>query len=238
MRRIFFLFFSILLVILSSCKNKDAEYDDISYYYNVPAIVGYDFTLNHTTLITPMETYLAPQLTRYFLTQIVDGDPLLLDFSINNDQEKYEGYIVLYELLYLTQLRKESSQATPNGESVAEGFNSPIENVLPYTFLKDSHYNHNVAFFGFVHANTVSASTRFVYEMTYDPDETAEIPTIYLRAKQTDAGIMPYEPFVYFYTFDLDNFLLERGKFNIMFKTGEDDGKELLEEWEGNPLNL
>ena len=237
MKKIFLTVLTVLLVVLSSCK-KEIERDDIEIFYNIPALLGYDFELKHTTLITPSGTYLAPQLTNLFINPLEDGDPFLTVYAINNDQEKFEGYTVLYELYDINILRKESSQATEGGESAEEDFKAPIQDMAPYTFIKDSHFNHNVAFFYFIHANNVSVSARFIYEMTYDPDEDSEIPTVYFRAKQVDAGIPPYEPFVYFCTFELDEFLLERGKINIMYKTGEENEKELFKEWEDNPLSL
>jgi hypothetical protein len=82
--------------------------------------------------------------------------------------------------------------------------------------------------------------------MTYDPDDTSEIPTVYFRAKESDKenGIFPNEPFIYFCTFDLNDFLLERRetekkiKINIKYKIGAENGIDVYKDWDDNPLEL
>jgi hypothetical protein len=230
----------ILILGLSNCKKNKTE--DIRDYM-LPAIVGYNFDLNHVTLKTPIETFLAPQLDQYFIFDLEDGDPLWVYLSVNYDQQPFEGHIGAFYVEYL-KIRKETPQATNGGESTTDDFGAPIEIFDAIAMINDKHFGNSVAFFLFTH--TVHGSNSFIYEMTYDPDETSDDHTysVYFRAKKDVAGVKPLDPFKYLCAFDLRDFLLEKRdaenkvKINIFFKTGEKDGEDIYDEYIHNPLEL
>ena len=229
------LFFSILMLGFWGCK-KD-KVDDIEIFEDIPAIAKFNFSLNLPTLITPSETLIAPQLLTNNTYYLLEGESLLISYFINKDQQPYEDYTTLWGELLITSLKKEKSQATDGGNSKTGDFDVAIEKIQPYAMID------NIAFFYFSH--TVFGSY-LVYEMTYDSDDASEIPTVYFRAKESDmdTGIYPVEPFIYFCTFDLNDFLLERRKtektikVNLKYKTGSEDGKDVYKDWDKNPLEF
>jgi len=232
-----FCFLGILMLGFWGCRKDKEKEDDIEVFMQVPAIAKYNFHLEQPTLITPFDTLIAPQLLTDNAFYSLEGLPLLISFYINYDQQSFEEYTTLWGDLGITPLKMEAARATNGGESETGDFDVSIEEIRPYAMID------NIAFFYFSHA---VFGTYLVYEMTYDPDDTSDIPTVYFRAKESDKdnGIFPLEPFIYFCTFDLNDFLLEcrnseeKLKVNIKYKTGTDDGKDVYNDWEGNPLEL
>ena len=233
MKKIFLL--SILMLGFWGCKKEKVESDDIEVFLDVPAIAKYNFSLEKPTLITPFDTFIAPQLLNDNLFYALEGAPLLVTYFINNDQQPFEKYTTLWGDLGVTKLKMEMIQATDGGESETGDFDVAIEKIQPYGMIS------NIAFFYFIHN---IFGTYLVYEMTYDPEDTAEIPTVYFRAKKSETGIRPIEPFIYFCTFDLNDFLVERRKtekkikVNIKFKTGTEDGKDVYKNCDDNPVEF
>ena len=223
---------------LLSCR-RDKE-ENIQYYY-LPSMVGYDVNMDVVTLITPFGTFLAPQLNDHYIFALMDGDALWTHIIVNWDDQHTEDYTTVVDIGYI-KLYKDIPQAVEGGKNTTDDFDAPIENVEPLALLFDNYFNNYVAFFVFTH--TVHGSTRFAYEMTYDPEDESDIPTIYFKAKEDDTGTLPIYAFEYYYAFDFKDFLLEREnpdkleKINIMFYTGTDMGEDVYKPWSGNPLEL
>jgi hypothetical protein len=235
MKKIFLM--SILMLGLWGCKKEKEKEDDIEIFVDIPAIAKYNFSLEQPTLITPFDTFIAPQLLTDYAFYDLEGEPLLITYFINYDQQPFKEHTTLWGELLFTRLKKKLIQATDGGESEAGGYDVAIEKIKPYAMIN------NIAFFVFNHSIFINY---LIYEMTYDPDDASDIPTVYFRAKESDKndGIYPYEPFYYFCTFDLNDFLVERRKtekkikVNIKFKTGTDNGKDVYKNMEGSPLEL
>ena len=235
MRRFFI--FIILMSGFWGCRKEKEKSDDIEVFMQIPAIARYNFSLSQPTLVIPFDTLIAPQLLTDNAFYLLEGLPLLVSFFINYDRQPFDEYTTLWGDLGFTPLKMEKAQATTGGESEKDGFDVSIDKITPYAMIDQ------IAFFYFTH--TVFG-IYLIYEMTYDPGDTSEIPTIYFRAKESDKdnGIFPNEPFIYFCTFDLNDFLLERRnsekmiKVNIKYKTGTENGKDVYKDWESNPLEL
>ena len=228
-------FLSILMLGFWGCKKDKEKEDDIEVFFDVPAIAKYDFSLEKPTLITPFDILIAPQLLTNNLFYELEGEPLLVTYLINNDQQPYKEHTTLWGELGVTQLKRETPKSTDGGESETGDYDVAIDKIKPYAMIA------NIAFFRFSHS---IFGTYLLYEMTYDPEDTAEIPTVFFRAKKSDTGIRPFEPFIFFCTFDLNDFLVERRKtekkikVNIKFKTGTEDGKDVYKNCDDNPVEL
>ena len=238
MKKSVFLYLSILMLCVFSC-NKDPD-PDIQGYYTT-AIVGYNSNLRVVTLITPLGTFLAPQLNEHHIFILNDGDALWTYIVVNWDEQPIEGQTVVEEVVY-SLLEKVVPQEVVGGVDLTDYFDAPIEKIDPLVLLIDKSFNNYVAFFIFTH--TVHGSTKYIYQMTYDPDEDSEIITVYFKAKEHDTGVLPMYAFQYFYAFDLKDFLWERRdsenkvSINIMYYTGTDFGEDIYEPWSGNPIAL
>lgn len=233
----------LLMFGLSGCYNKEPgdRYDD---YYNLAAIVGYDFDVNQPTLKTRAGLLLSPQLKEFFLDKIFTGDALFCNYiSINRDNQPIEEHTMIWDLDCII-LSKVTLQATEGGESASEDFTAPIEDLDAFDMIG------NVAFLLLFH--TAPGFQTYFYEMTYDPEEEptydpddgAEITTIYIRAKENGTDNNSITTFYRLCAFDFNNYVKAKKdsetklKIFIKLKTGEEDGKDVYRDWGGNPLDL
>ena len=236
MKKLVFSFLGIFILGLSGCKrDKGDTYDYYPPY--MPAIVGYNFDLSSPTLITSQGTFIAPQLGSVFYYQLFTGDALLVDIVVNRDQQPSEEYTVVWDLTY-SIVMNETPQATDGGVSAADDFDAPIDDMSAYDMVK------NVAFLFFFH--TAPGFQQYFYEMTYDPEQAAndDVPVVYFRAKKDGEDKNETVSFRRICAFDMDDFIKtykkseNELKIHVKFKIGEEDGKEIFKDWEGNPLTL
>jgi hypothetical protein len=234
MKKLILPILGILMLSLSGCNNDKG--DEIVRYPYVPAIFGIDWDLKQAILITPGETYLAPGLTSYYPYDLDEDDVLIVDIYINKTRQPQneKGYTTVM-INYLTPL----GMASPidENESNIENFES-IDSMV--CFARVSHGMMDVLYTAFCHNSTRYRA--FDYEITYDPDEVAEIPTLYVRAKGRGSpysssalaeGTYAFNMYDYYSTLEPD--AENKVRFNFKFKTGEDeDGKEIWEELQDN----
>ena len=210
--------------------------------YYIPAMIGYNYDFEVVTLITPIGIHLAPTLNPQFIYELEDGDALIALVEVNMDNQNIEGFITVKDVILFYKLDKFFPQATEGGKSAGEDFNFSIDDFYPVSFFIDKHFNNYVAIFEFV--KHVHRSNSFMYEMTYDPDDTDEIPSVYFRAKNVPDGVYQIENGQYLCAFDFADFFAERrdsgNKFevNFFFKTGEEGEKEIFEPFEENPVEI
>ena len=240
---IYFLLACFMHFLLAGCNNND---DFIVTMMEVPTIIGYDNDFKCVTLHTPMGIFMADVLNDLYIIDILPGDPLLSFFSVNYDKQQIQGYTSISHLDYALRLIKELPQATEDGKSTGEDFEDFIDKIDFIAMVSDKTLNNYVAFFKFTHnVHEDEEDVRFIYEMTYDPDEDSDIPTVYIRAKKmSDTGAFQAIPATFFYTFDLSNFLIERRdsdnklKVNIKYAYSIENSEFFYQYWSGNPLEL
>jgi hypothetical protein len=86
----------------------------------------------------------------------------------------------------------------------------------------------------------------FDFEMTYNADETDEIPTLSIRAKSKGQEYPSLVEMTHLHAFHMYDYLMSletnadnKLKLNIRFSTGMNaDGKEVWKPWSGNPLEI
>ena len=216
---------------LSGCI-KDG--DNITNYSPMLAVVGSTYSMQ-PTIETDIGTILAPDLMEHFYVDLFEGDALIVTFSIDYDNQPSTEYRTASNLQYVKIGR---SSPIPNSGSESGDFSTPIED------LGDIYLLGNTLFFAFIH--TAPGDQEFEYEMTYDREEDAAIPTIYLRAKKFGTGSIAEGTFPFLYAFDMRYFFMQykdsenNVKFNIKYKTGVNgDGTDKYNDWDdGNPITI
>ena len=247
MKNLVFPILGILMLGLSGCNDKG---DDIIRFPYVPAIFGIDPDLRQTIMITPGEIFLAPDLEEYYYWGLLDEDYVLIaDVLLNNTRQpkNEKGYrtVTMNNYILVNNGRK-----SPIGENERneDYINIPIERFPSIDsmicFARVAHEMMDVLYTAFYHKS--SRYRAFDYEMTYDPDETAEIPTLSVRAKgrgdfysssAPGEGIDAFNMHEYYTTLTRDS--ENKVRINFRFKTGEDeDGNEIWENMRGNPVTI
>lgn len=236
MKRIVFLFLSILIIGLSTCKKH--ENDKYITYYEIAAVVGYDSDYQSPMLFTSLGTFIAPQLQNVFLYYVENGDAILANMIFKDEQKTSMDNTVLVSLDYAL-VAKETPKSTDGGESAGSEFIASIDSIAPYDMVN------NVAFLLFFH--TAPVLQQYNYEMTYEPDQAAadDIPTVYFRAKENGKDDVNATKFIQrICAFNLNNFVdtykdpKNSLKINIKFYTGNKNGEDVYTDWKNNPLDL
>ena len=123
MKKIIFPFLGICMFVLSGCFKTGPN---VNYYSEEPAIVGLSDSFQ-PTLITQFGTFIAPDLQSKIFSDVMEGDALLTQFSVNLDQQPYTASDLEY-----FKIEKEYPRATTGGESSSDDYNFPIENMGLY----------------------------------------------------------------------------------------------------------
>jgi hypothetical protein len=229
-RTVFSLVCTLLLLGFSSCLKSG---DNISYYSDVPAIVGISSDTYQPTIITSSGTFLAPELQNVLYTELVEGDAVWAYFNVNYDQPTESGTYQAYNIS-VYKIATGWPQATGGGGSQAGNFDIPISNITVYDLVQ------NDLFIVFEHT-TVPTDQQMTYEMTYDGNDTSSEPVIYLRAKKdgsesaSSVGTLQY-PF----SFNMSSFFSthkdsnNKVKFKVKYKTGVDaNGNDQYSDYNG-----
>ena len=225
----------ILMLGLSGC-NKEKS-DDIVFFRDIPAILGYDRTIGQAILITPGETFLAPELGDYlYYGLLLEDDALMTYFYVNRSRQPRQDYrtVTMYDWTIVDVASPIEADESEIDKLV------PIDSMFCYAFVQ--HDRINVLYCGFYHKDTYFRT--FDYEMTFDDEETGDVPTLSVRAKEKGSQALTKASFWWVYAFDMYEYLdtLERDsenkvRLNIRFKTGEDDEEnEIWDDIKGNPL--
>jgi hypothetical protein len=217
MKKQFFPFVCMLMLGFSSCLDS---HDNISYYSDMPALIGISYETLQPTVITSLGTFLAPELQEHLYTELYEGDAVWTYFNVNYDQPTASGAHIAYNLS-LFKVDTGWAQATVGGESAAGNFNIAIENMQAVDVVN------NVVFFIFEHT-TVPRDQAMVYELTYDIDATSE-PEIYLRAKRDyKEGSESVGTLQHPFAFNMSSFFMKYKdannmvKFKIKYRAGVD----------------
>jgi len=209
MKRIIFPFLGMFMLVLSSCIKTGDSYQT---FQEVPAIVGLSNTFQ-PLLITQWETFIAPDLQDKIFNEIMEGDLLLIWFTVNyNKQPSAAEHVVVSDLQYI-KIGRGSPYATPGGESMTGDYNTPIEEM--YMFNR---FNKVGDYLLFVFGHTALIDQKFTYEMTYDPDNQNDIKVLYLRAKKVGEGSKTESSFLYPFAFNMSYFFNENKGANNMVK--------------------
>jgi len=234
MKKVVFPFLSILMLGLSGCLDKGG--DNYSSYSSVPAIVQIDYTTLQPVLITSLGKFIAPELQSALYTDLNEGDAILTNFSIYDNLQTSDENIIVSNVLWV-KIGQTSPRSTSGGGSSSDNFDlqnggMKIEGMDIYDIIQYD-YNKTVMFLVFTH--TTFSDQKFDYEMTYDYNENTDI---YIRAKKNGTASQVTATFSYLYAFDMSSYLMtlsQGGKkvsFNLKYKTGEEDGKDVYGEYE------
>jgi len=212
MKKIIFSFWGVVMLGLSGCIKKG---DNIQDFGITPAIVGFDIL--QPVIKTPYGTLYAPELQSAMLTMdLMEGNTILTTFTINYDQQPSTEYYTVSNMQWL-----KVEKGWPSTYEAGD-FNVPIEAMGVYDLVG------NILFFGFQH--TAPKDQVFIYEMTYDPESSDDIPVLYIRAKKVGTGTNASGVNAYAYAFDMSSYFYaahkdaqNKVKFTISYKTGVDD---------------
>jgi len=220
MKKAVFSFLVVLMLGLSGCFKKG---DNINNYDYVPALIdNFDFFIPVLKMAYPFP---GPVTSQDFIDKIgVDfhyGDAVIAFYEINFDIQPTTEYYTATKLQCVV-ITKSWTQPTPDGESMTDDFDHPIESMGLYGWVD------NYWFWGF-NQKDADEKDLFQYEMTYDSEQTGT-PVIKIRAMKSDNGSIPVRALdmsSFFWTYmDAD----KKVKFNVQFKTGVDDnGKDVYD---------
>ena len=213
-----------------SCEMQD----NIETFSNLPAIVVFDNKLLKPVLMTSLGIFYAQEIqTAYNSHEITVGNALLTNFSVNYGQQISSEYLTVSNLQWIP-IGKTIAQGTPEGESLAGIFNTPIEDMEVIYYIRYSK-NKGVLFCIFTH--TVPAEQVIDYEMTYNQDNTADYQ-ISIRAKQVGESSKPSTTNVTLYAFDISDFITTHKysdkivRINFRYKTGVDgEGNDIYQNY-------
>ena len=231
MKKSFFYLVCVLMIGFSSCEEVT---DNISYYRDVPAIVGISYGTFQPVILTSFGLFNAPELQSSIYTELEEGDAIWAYFYVNHDKPSKTGEFIAYDLLY-SKLATGRSLATTGGVSETGDFDIPIEKMWIADVIG------NIMFFVF--EQRLPRDQKMVYELTYDNDQTSE-PVIYFRAKKDyPEGKESVENFHYAFSFNMNSFFTKYKnsdgvvKFKIKYKTGVDsEGNEKYSNYNNGEL--
>ena len=231
MKKLVFPFLGIWMLGFSGCMKTS---DNIVSFTYEPAIVVSDAFSSQPMIETRHGKFLAPELSdESFFDEVL----LWTEFQINFDQQPYSN---VYTVSNLTYQQIFSAWAYPRAiDDMADGgFNDPIDYV---------HFDvkrlRKMVFIWFGHK--APKGQTYDYEMSFDPDETYAIRTLYVRAKKTNEltgnNIEVYTCHgfdISMLLYNYENAEADKVSFNIMYYTGTkgEDGKEIYKGYEFNPL--
>jgi len=232
MKRIVFAFLGTLMLWTSGCMKMSDNITCIGSNNPIPAIFTESSSdIDQPALMVRGGILVAEELQNN--TELKDGDALLTLFCVNYDQQISKNYTTVYNFEY-KPVDQGFSQPTDDGQTEAGDFDLPIEKMAYVGRVG------NILFFAFEHKN--SSEQGFVYEMTYDRNETND-PTAYFRAKSAEQSLEKDTKYGY-YAFDVNSFFEQLDqesenlvKFKIQYKVGVDE--EGNDEYKNcqNPLN-
>jgi len=200
--------------------------DIIQWFSDIPAIVDYDNEVSLPIIKTAYGVLIAPELQNSISSeQLLKGSTILTSFTVNFSQQLTAKYPTATEMEWL-KVDVGFPSATIGGESETGDFNIPIENMVVIGLVD------YFLFFAFQH--TAPKDQKFIYEMTYEPNEN--IPVLLIRAKKDiTEGSVAVGTVNYPYAFNMFDFFMSHKdsenmvRFNIMYKTGVNNlGNEIF----------
>jgi len=232
MNRIVFLFLSVAILGMSNCNKPGVN---ILPYGPIPAILGIDYDNDMYTLVTSSETLLAPEITYSLMLEygFFEGDAVLAYYSVNYDQQPYEGRITVTDVSFE---RMDPSYMYPEESiEITENFNISIISI---DGLSRVEYQGNIVFF--LLFNHFSLPNKFEYVMTYGTITEEETPIVYIRARTIEEGANAGN-FRIINAFVMSDFLYQLkskgiNEFDIMYVEIGHNGEEVFRNWTGNPV--
>ena len=185
-------------------------------------------------------TIQGPAVVKYYMGQLmlrIDGvlfaipntdgalfvdDLIWAFFTVDYDNQASTDYYTVYDFSYMPIKSSYPIESYDEGGS-SENYTAPIIDISGgaivdhYLVLLLSQYS--------------SEKMEYIYEMSYDPNEEGERPTVYIRAKKMSSGTDTDYKVDYPYAFNMYNYVMYQGEnnkitINVKYKTGETDGKE------------
>jgi hypothetical protein len=221
----------------------DHNNDNRVYFYDEPAIVE---SLDNDTLIKAAHgEFLVNSLDKSLRV----GNLLWTVFEVDlNGKKEAVGTESYYRATGFKYKTVDSSKVIiPAGvtafeEMLADDYTENIDLAVLY-----NDYVEKLLFFGF--QNESSGDTGFVYEIILNPEkeENTTYPTLYIRAKKlTIVPASTNSKHETIFAFDMSDFvkyyrnnISEDGpvKFNLKYKTGTKDDKDVYRGFQSNPLS-
>lgn len=226
------LFVPILLVIVlfgfSACNDDDKS--SVYYVWDEPAVV--DSLENMPVIKTAYGTYYAPGLK----DDVEKGSHLWVSFILDQNKPKEGSFFTANNLRYKeigTSEIQMISGELPGNEDL---FTDSIDVSLLY-----NSYIGNHLYFGF--KQDAPEGQKFDYVLYCNTDSVFDgIPTLYIKSKKSEPAAGSVKKVWTNYGFDMTDFLSsEFGtkpvKFNIKYKIGTINGKDVYKPFDSNPIN-
>lgn len=226
------LFLPVLLIaalsVFVSCNDDDKPY--VFYVWDEPAIT--DSLENVPVIKTAYGIYYAPGLD----SKLEKGTQLWVSFVLDEGLERIGSFYTATNLRYTTINTSAAtiiSGALPGNE---DGYTDSIDVALLYNSYID-----NFLYFGF--KQQASEGQKFDYILYCNTDSVADgIPTVYIKAKMAESGAGNKKETLINYGFDMTSFLNSDlvtdlpVKFNIEYKIGTKDGKDVYKSFKTSPI--
>ena len=215
MKKLVFPILGLLMLGLSSCVKPADRIES----FILPGFVDLTFNLT-TTLRTSLGQISCSELQD--VTDLMYGDAVVAEFSINWDQQPSKDYKLVNDFYY-EKVDIGGAAGTTGGDSQTGDFTFPIENFGVIGLFEKTLF--------IVCVHKAPEDQKFSYEMTYDRDVTSGYQILKIRAKKVDEGTEVEKTVIRYFAFRLDNFFENSDeeiiKYQILFKTGVDsEGKD------------
>ena len=235
MNKIIISFICILSLVLSGCMKTS---ENVHYYNDVPALVGYDRIIGQPVLITYAEVFVAPEVgIELQYATLSEGEAILAYFSLDENQDPIEGYRTITDF---NCVKLGISSVMEAHEVIANDY-TPIDEIEAFGLIV--HEKKMVMYVAF------SQNTRYrsyEYEMTFDADEKTAIPTLSIRSKVKGQEYEESVGYLTPYVFDMYDYVMSQPKnsdnqvlVNLRYQTGVDgSGNEIWAYYASNPLSI
>lgn len=217
MKKIVFSFLGVVILGLSSCLKKGNNTETLP---TMPAIVTYYNTYFQAMIKTPYGSFFAPELQN--ITDLMEGTAIIVSTcGINYNEQTSPNYYTVSNMQWL-----HVGMGWPSGYESSD-FDTPIEDMYLLGLVENSLF--------FVFKHTAPSDQVFIYEMTYDPTDSYDIPILYLRAKKIDTGSESTKANAYFYGFNMYSYFYShkdsqnKVRFRIAYKTVDKEGNDKYE---------
>jgi len=236
MKKRLFVFLSVVVLYTGGCFRIENT-DDI-FSYRLPGVMLFTDMMD-LALHTKAGSFLAPDLeNKIFSGEIGIGDLLYTIFTVNFSLPPTSSGLYSAYDIYHAVVNTASPSATVDGASETDIYDFPIKDIAVLDFWNYYLY--------FAIDHQAPETQQFDFEMTYDINETANIPTVYLRAGKIGEEIPSTGSTAIstsFFAFNMTELTLKfmtpdnRLYINIKFRTGVDnDGNEVFTNFAFNPV--
>lgn len=232
MKKILFIPILLIVALTGFVACNDDNGPAVIYFWDEPAIV--DSLQGLPIIKTAYGSLYAPNLKE----DLTKGTHLWLNHMlVNQDLEKVENLYTAEDIRYTKINISESQMLDGELPGNEDTFTDSIDAAILYNTYID-----NFLYFRFEQQAPEGQEFEYVLYCKADPEDN-NMPTFYIKAKRVSTAAGNAKKVLTHYGFDMTNFLdSELGasspvKFNIQYKIGTKDGKDVYKPFKMNPIS-